>query len=148
MSITQSMEVSEEIIQEIFYVLWRDRAKIHILYSIKSYLYKAVYNESLQHLKKASVRERYAQTAQTEEAISQTPESDLELKELQEIIEQVLNRTTERRKRIFLLHRSEGMTYAEIAKELSLSVKTVEAEMSKVLVLLRKNIERYSVNNE
>ena len=44
---------------------------------------------------------------------------------------------------IFKMHRTEGKKYAEIAVQLSLSVKTVEAEMTKTLRTLRKEIENY-----
>lgn len=144
-NIVKREEIVEEIIQDIFYVLWRDRSKIRIFQSIKAYLYKSVYNESLQHLKKTSVRERYHQTVQsrTVQPTVETPEEALEAKELKELIESSLNQATKRQQEIYLSHREEGMTYAEIAQKHSVSIKTVEAEISKVLRLLRKSIEQY-----
>lgn len=64
-----------------------------------------------------------------------------------EFVELTLNRTLEklpeRRRCIFKMHRMEGKKYAEIASLLTVSVKTVEAEMTKALKTLRKEVEKY-----
>lgn len=73
-----------------------------------------------------------------------TPEEQLEYKELEELINKTLGKMPERRLRIFRMQRFEGKKYAEIAKILSISIKTVEAEMTKALQSLRKEIENYT----
>jgi RNA polymerase sigma-70 factor (ECF subfamily) len=67
----------------------------------------------------------------------------LEYKELQERINRIINKLPDRRRRIFCMHRFEGKKYSDISEELSLSVKTIEAEMTKALQALRKEIECY-----
>jgi len=54
-----------------------------------------------------------------------------------------LEKLPERRRCIFKMHRMEGKKYAEIASLLTVSVKTVEAEMTKALKALRKEVEKY-----
>lgn len=51
--ITGEMEAAEEIVEELFYVFWKDREHLQIFQSVKSYLYKAVRNAALQF---ASIR--------------------------------------------------------------------------------------------
>jgi len=46
MSITGSMEAAEEIVEELFYGFWRDRERLPLFRSMKSYLYIAVRNQS------------------------------------------------------------------------------------------------------
>ena len=46
--ITGEMEAAEEIVEELFYVFWKDREHLQIFQSVKSYLYKAVRNAALQ----------------------------------------------------------------------------------------------------
>lgn len=138
-------ETAEEIVQELFYVLWKDRENLNVMRSLKNYLYGAVRNQSLQYLEQRSVRERYRtneQDKQNEQA-EYSPLEQLEYKELEKIINETLSKLPERRLRIFRMHRFEGRKYKEIAEILSVSVKTVEAEMTKAYQVLRQNIEKY-----
>lgn len=144
-SITGQMEVAEEIVQDLFYLFWKERENLTVLQSLKSYLYGAIRNRSLQYLEHLEVRNRHREAILSRpfEPNTDSPEEQLEYKELQTLIDGTLLRLPERRLRIFRMHRFEGMKYAEIANALSLSVKTVEAEMTKALQMLRKEIENY-----
>lgn len=144
-SLTGQMESAEEIVQELFYIFWKERENINLLYSLKSYLYGAVRNRSFQYLEHLEVRKRHREAMLSEESTGSTsPQQQLEYKELQQVIDKTISKLPERRQRIFQMHRFEGMKYAEIASVLSLSVKTVEAEMTKALQTLRKEIEIYT----
>lgn len=144
--ITGRKEVAEEIVQELFYKLWKERADLNIFRSLKSYLYGAVRNQSLQYCEQYMVRERHRQNVQSapEEAPTVTPHDQLEYQELKEIIDHTLAKLPDRRRRIFMMHRFEGLKYKEIADRLSLSIKTIEAEMTKTYQLLRKEVEKYT----
>jgi len=143
-SLTGRMDAAEEIVQELFYIIWKDREKLQLTYSLKSYLYAAARNRSFQYLEHQDVRKRHREAILAKEVSESSPLEQLEYKELEMVIEMTLSKLPERRLRIFQMHRDEGMKYAEIASALSLSVKTVEAEMTKALHLLRKNIENYT----
>jgi len=67
----------------------------------------------------------------------------MEYEELQKFINNTLEKLPVRRRQIFEMHRLEGRKYVEIATKLSLSVKTVEAEMTKALRTLREEVETY-----
>ena len=82
-------------------------------------------------------------SASGESGISSGPEEQMEYKELEELINRTLEKLPERRRCIFKMHRMEGKKYAEIASLLTVSVKTVEAEMTKALKTLRKEVEKY-----
>ncbi len=143
--ITGEKETAEEIVQELFYLLWKERETIQIIQSVKAYLYKAVRNQSLHYCEHLRVREHYQHimVERKDNHRNATPEDILELRELECIISEILNKLPERRRNIFGMHRFEGLKYKEIADKLSLSVKTVEAEMTKTYRLLRKEIEKY-----
>ena len=141
-----SMETAEEVVQDLFYVLWRDRQDLNIFTSVNGYLYRSVKNRSLQQLEKATIRDAYRTTYAESEAIeTTTPQEELEYKELETQIEDILQRLPERRQKIFRMNRMEGKKYSEIAQELHISVKTVEAEMSKTLQALRAGY--HSIND-
>ena len=143
--ITGEVEAAEEIVEELFYVFWKDREHLQIFQSIKSYLYRATRNEALQYCQHREVRERYREYVLADNVSEQVsdPHRQLEYEELQEVIRHTLDKLPGRRLRIFEMHRMEGKKYVEIASFLSLSVKTVEAEMTKALRTLRNEIDNY-----
>ncbi len=144
-TITGRGDVSEEIVQELFYQIWKNREKLVILKTIKSYLYGAVKNRSLQYTQRERAR-NMGESSSVKEIIadrSPDPLHNLEYIELEEIIGKTLKKMPERRVRIFLMHREEDKKYSEIANALSLSVKTVELEISRALKVLRREIEYY-----
>lgn len=143
-TLTKNMDVSEEIVQELFYTIWKERANLHIFLSFHSYLYRAVRNNALQYLEHVDVQNRYREKIINESFLQNqhtTPLDNLEYKELQKQITDLLNNMPERRRHIFRMHRFEGKKYPEIARLLSISVKTVEAEISKALQALKKITE-------
>lgn len=143
--ITGSASAAEEIVEELFYILWKNREQLQIFQSVKSYLYRAVRNESVQYCEHQGIKERYRGSVQAEQrtGCSSDPHCQLEYKELQTLIQHILEKLPERRRCIFKMHRVQGMKYVEIAVALSLSVKTVEAEMTKALRALRIEIDNY-----
>ena len=130
---------AEEIVQDLFFRLWQDKDKISIESSLKGYLFRAVHNRCLHHFDHLKVVHRHAAEVLSEtEARVETPAEVLQHKELQSKIARVLERLPERCRKIFCMSRFEGLKYAEIAEKLSVSVKTVEANMGKALKEFRK----------
>ncbi|MDR0395249.1 MAG: RNA polymerase sigma-70 factor [Tannerella sp.] len=148
--ITGRKEVAEEVVQDVFYNIWKERRNIRVLHSMKSYLYGAVKNLSLRYLENLSLREKHLKNLSEggADALSgPSPQEQLEYKELEHIIDRTIKKLPERRMQIFKMHRMEGKKYKEIAGRLSISVKTVEAEMTKAYKTLRQEIEKYTVNH-
>jgi len=138
-------DTAEEIVQDLFYVLWKERENLNIFTSVNGYLYRSVKNKSLQLLEKVKIREDYQNMyAENADTVTFNPQEELEYKELEQLIERTLNRLPDRRRKIFRMNRMEGKKYNEIALELHISVKTVEAEITKALKVLRNN---YKLNN-
>ena len=137
------MDMAEEIVQDLFYVLWKDRQTLQIFTSVNGYLYRSVKNKSLQYIEKTRLREEYRiSCVENSEVETVTPQEELEYKDLEEYIQKTLYNLPERRQKIFRMNRMEGKKYNEISKELKISVKTVEVEISKTLRVLR---ERYNL---
>ena len=134
----ENMETAEEIVQDLFYALWKDRQSLQIFTSVNGYLYRSVKNRALQQLEKIRIRDAYLETYTENTTIeASTPQEELEYKELEQQIQEILHHLPERRQKIFYMNRMEGKKYNEIAQELHISVKTVEADISKALRELR-----------
>jgi RNA polymerase sigma-70 factor (ECF subfamily) len=70
----------------------------------------------------------------------------LEYKELEEVLKQTFNKLPERCRHIFYMHRINGLKHKDIAATLAISVKTVEADMTKAYRILRKEVDKYVQN--
>ena len=139
---TSSPDLSEELVQELFYILWRDRLHIHIDRSVKSYLYEAIRNKALHLLEHLRVRERYSKIVKMDAPITfPSPEAEAEAREFEKRVSEILLRLPDRRRRIFCMNRFGGSRYVEIAAKLSISIKTVESEMHKALMALKSGLE-------
>jgi RNA polymerase sigma-70 factor (family 1) len=135
----KDQDTAEEIVQDLFFKLWQDRDKIKIESSLNGYLFRAVHNRCLHHFEHLKVVERHAQEMTTEKYESpEDPVEKLQYKELQARIALILERLPERCGQIFMMNRFEGLKYSEIAKKLSVSIKTVESNMGKALKEFRK----------
>jgi RNA polymerase sigma-70 factor (ECF subfamily) len=138
-------DAAEEIVQDLFFKLWEKRHALEIKTSVKSYLFSAVHNRCLKFIEHRSVEQRYrSYYLQHESEIDNEPAETASLNELQGVINRTLDSLPERCGRIFRLNRFEGLKYQEIAVKLSISVKTVEANMGKALKLLRKNLKGFT----
>lgn len=148
-SFVNSLDVAEEIVQEFFYNYWKNRQSIQIKVSVKSYLFTSIRNNALKHLEQLAVRQRYAERilASATEYDQITVSEELDARELKKIIDNALLDLPERSRIIFRMSRFEGLKYQEIANKLSISVKTVEANMSKVLQVLREKLKQYHAEN-
>lgn len=134
-------DTAEEIVQDLFFRLWQDKEKLNIESSLNGYLFRSVHNRCLHHIEHSRVVLRHEEEmtyAQPE--IMESPADILNYKELQEKIAKVLERLPERCGQIFTMSRFEGLKYNEIAEKLSVSVKTVEANMGKALKEFRKEL--------
>jgi RNA polymerase sigma-70 factor (ECF subfamily) len=135
---------SEEVVQDLFYRIWRDRETMEIRTALKSYLYKAVSNNCKMILNTRHRRSAIEADMAKENPISQPqPSQELEATEIREVVNKTLNELPERPAAIFRMSRYEGLKYREIAEKLSISIKTVEANMGKALEMFRKNLQEY-----
>ena len=135
-------EEAEEIVQEVFTYVWQKRGQLDVRTNPKSYLYGAVRNGCLNHLKHQKVENLYVQRAL--HTLDQYDQVDImELSELQETIKKAIEKLPPKCREIFELNRFEGKRYKEIAEHLNISLKTVENQMGKALKILREKLGDY-----
>jgi RNA polymerase sigma-70 factor (ECF subfamily) len=142
-TILQDEELAGEMAQTVFYNLWIKRERLLIGFSLKAYLYRALHNACMDHLKTAGHAARYRKhvaALNPDQVSPETTDSKIALDELQERIRQALNALPPECRTVFQLSRFEGLTYAGIAVQLGISVKTVESQMGKALKRLRASL--------
>lgn len=139
-TILQDEAAAEEVVQQVFVRLWEKRSSLHIDRSLPSYLYRAVYNESMNVLKHREVRRQHHIYASSLGEPEHTDTNSVDYRELRQRLSEALNRLPEQCRTIFQLSRFEDLKYREIAERLNLSVKTVENQMGKALRIMRSEL--------
>lgn len=131
-------EIAEEVVSDVFYSIWKNRKKISVS-SHRSYLYTSVKNRALDHLRtRKKARLCSLEAAFEIPAEGSTVIQVMENMEAEKQLNDAINSLPKQCKIIFELSRDRGMKYREIAVHLSISIKTVEAQMSRALKHLRK----------
>lgn len=136
-----SKAVAEELVQEIFTIIWEKRNDLDTTGSVRSYLYKSVRNLSINHLNHHKVKNRYDKqwTSQRE-----NPEikfhDEIREKQIRNAIATAIEELPPRSRMTYKLHRYDGLTYEEISEVMEVSVKTVESQMTRTLKILRERL--------
>ena len=134
-------DTAEEIVQDLFFRLWKDKEKINIESSLNGYLFRSVHNKCLHYIEHNKVVDRHAEEMLNRQPEKQESPADiLQYKELQNRIARILEKLPERCGQIFYMSRFEGLKYTEIAEKLSVSIKTVESNMGRALKEFRKEL--------
>jgi len=144
MRYVKDFDTAREIVQESFLGLWEKRTTINPEREVKSYLSTSVRNRSLNYLRDHNKfdRELIALEGLSHDAATEA-NPDIELSELRDRIDNAVDELPEKCREVFLFNRNEHMKYQEIAELLGISVKTVEAQMSKALAHLRQRLKEY-----
>ncbi|HEX3007910.1 MAG TPA: RNA polymerase sigma-70 factor, partial [Bacteroidales bacterium] len=128
----------ENIAEDIFVYLWENRETIEIKTSLEAYLYSAGRYKALNQIRNASRHKQINETLAVLEQDEDTSfEKMLELKELEEVLENAIRHLPPRCQEIFRLSREEDLSYKEIAHLLNISVNTVESQMGIALKRLK-----------
>ena len=139
-SIVRERGPAEEIAQEVMLELWRRRETLEVEQSFGAYLMRSARNRALNHVRHQRIvaREMAAATVETVES----PGTDAETLgfELERAVRDAIENLPERCREVFTLSREQGLRYAEIARVLDISVKTVEKRMGQALAELRDRL--------
>ena len=136
---THDMTTSREVVQDIFIHLWEQRKELEITTSLKSYLSAAVKYNSIRRLND------YRKVIILTDKLPENSEElfdHLEYAELQASILEAIETLPDQCRKVFIMSRFDQLKYAEIASQLRLSVKTIEAHISKALRLIQDHLDK------
>lgn len=138
-------EAAEEIVSDVFIKLWINRKENSDIRNIETYLFIAVKNQSLNHLKHFS---KYRVVYLEEEGKNQLinthdPRKELERKELIYKMNEAIDTLPRQCKLIFSMIREDGLKYKEVAEILNLSPRTVETQLVRAMKKLDQILSPY-----
>ena len=137
------LEDAEEIVQDVMLWLWENRERPIIEYSLKQYLFKAVYHRCMTRIVQNEVKQR-ADTAYHERMSAMLQDVDIyQINELSRHIQKAINELPPAYKEAFNMHRFRNLSYKEAAELLNVSPKTVDYRIQQALKILRVKLKDY-----
>ncbi len=142
----RSRAVAEELVQDVFLKVWKQEQAGQSGRVTKGYLYQAVRNHALDHLRHKRVEEAWATRVRLEPEAAEhkdSPDVVLQSEDLAQAVREAVERLPERCRLVFLLRREQHLSYDEIAETLGISIKTVENQMGRALRHLKARLGPY-----
>jgi RNA polymerase sigma-70 factor (ECF subfamily) len=136
-TILKEFDQAEDVVQSILMKLWERREDLDIKTSVRSYLFRAVYNQCINQLEHAAIKKKYDVSNQTRD--EQQP--DVFPTELEDTIRKAIDTLPQQCRTIFIMSRYEELKYSEIAEKLDISVNTIQNQICKALKILREELK-------
>ncbi len=142
-----------EIVQDAFVALWENRDKLHKDTNIKNYLFILVRNKSLNKLRDRKKEQKHTNSKEylidsiSYRLLNETGEEILLYDELFELIMQAIGKLPEQCREVFRMSRFDQLSNKEIAEKLDITVKAVEANITRALKILRTDLHKYLIPN-
>lgn len=139
-TILRDREAAYEVVQDTFMAVWLNRKKLDETKLLRNYLLRAVHNNALRLLKYNIARKFREEKAMTEQ-LKACGESEESLKGT-EVLSMIMERLPEQSRRVLKMSYWDEKKNADIAAELSISVRTVETILYKVMKKLRGEMKK------
>ena len=137
----KSRDEAEELVQEVFTVIWEKRKDLKEELSFKSFLFTIAFNMIRNHFRSKAYLAEYLKSEISDDLDMQTSQKII-YDSLYKYIAELVNQLPERRKEIFIKSRFNGLSIAEIAEEMNINHKTVENQLTVALKFIRTNLKR------
>lgn len=140
---TRSEAATQEIIQETFIRVWLNRDQLDQIDNPGGWLYKVASNECYSYARKKALNNKFSNDIAMATEPVQVPQHEMDLKELNRLIQEAVNKLPAQRKKIFQMSRNQGKSIPEIATELQLSPNTVKNALVTSLRSIREYVCRF-----
>jgi RNA polymerase sigma-70 factor (ECF subfamily) len=135
-------EISEDIAQEVMLRYWTKFRERDCHKLAKGYLYQSAYHAAIDYLRREKVERKRLHSYLSRQKDFEMIEDLMTQREIQRGINRVMNGLPKKCREVFQLSREEGLSYGQIALRMSISIKTVETQMSKALKRFRTELSR------
>lgn len=133
---------AQDIVQDVFVMLWQRREMLNIRSSIKAYLLQATRYRVVSFMRSTRSRDRLHDKLDEGSGMAHGADQ-LDADELTRVMRAALDVLRPRTREIFLLSRQQGLSYAEIAETLGISLATVHNQMSLATQALAAAVSRW-----
>jgi RNA polymerase sigma-70 factor (ECF subfamily) len=136
-----SSALAEDILQEVFLKIWRDRTRLTGIDNFNAYLFRMAQNQAINVLRRQSREAQILAEIKRISAEGVHGDDILSAKEVQTLLHKALNNLPPQQRRVYELGRDQGLKYESIAAEMNISVSTVRNHMVQALKSIREYLQ-------
>ncbi len=133
-------QLAEDILQEVFLRLWRNREGINLSKSLRSYLFTVAHNLCLNTIRDKNLARDKLKHLDHETSHDLNPVAITSENQLKEALSEAIDKLPEKCKEVFLLSRNDGLSQKEISKKLGIGIKTIETHIGNALKKIKKSL--------
>jgi RNA polymerase sigma-70 factor (ECF subfamily) len=135
---------ANDVVQDVFMILWQKHASLELTTSLSSYLYTSIRNRIFNKMSHNKVVARYADSILEfmEKGYSVSDEVFL-AKELEQLIEREIAALPEKMREVFILHKQQELSYKEIGEKMGISDKTAKQQVYNAMKILKTKINSF-----
>ena len=147
----RSASAAEDIVDDVFLTIWTQREQLNVRGSVLNYLHTAVRNRALNQVKRERMETRHMLEHWTVHATTQPRrpganevEDTLQTDELMALLRSAIDALPPRTRQAYTLYCRRDMTYADVAREMGTSVRTVEHQIANAVRTLWIQLGEYT----
>ncbi|MEL7585463.1 MAG: RNA polymerase sigma-70 factor [Prolixibacteraceae bacterium] len=130
----KSKPEAEEVVQEVFYKIWKNRESLNPELSFKAYIFKIAYNHIQElFLKLAQERKYLSELVNTSIDFTAEMDEQINYQSLLELVDRLILQLPARQREILIMRKKDGRSVKEIAAALNISPKTVENHITEAI---------------
>ncbi|MEA1875986.1 MAG: sigma-70 family RNA polymerase sigma factor [Bacteroidota bacterium] len=138
----QNMEVSRGMVQEVFLKLWEKRALISVHTSLKAYLFTAINNKALNHIRHNKIKRAFQEQYVSTWFYGGSDQMEID-PYLQNAIEKAINSLPPKAYQSFALTQIDGLSIREAAQIMQVAEKTIENQLARSRKILKQKLKKY-----
>lgn len=142
-SLTGSLSIAEEIVQEVFVKCWTKRQLLRNVESVRSYIFRLSRNHTLNSLRQVA-REKASRNAWIHSAASVPEEEGIFNETHFRLIDEAIDQLPPQQRKAYLLSRKEGLMYEEIARQMEISRETVKRHLQLALRFIMRYVRQHA----
>jgi RNA polymerase sigma-70 factor (ECF subfamily) len=134
----KNREDAEGVVQEVFYSLWKERAKLKVVKSLDAWIFSISYNIIQKHFRTfARERKLLQKFSEITSSFDNSTAVEIEYADLLEKADKIIDKLPLRQRTIYILSKRDGLSNKEISKKLNITNKTVENYLSSAKARLK-----------
>ena len=142
--ITQSPEMAEDILQDVFVKIWTKRATLNTIRHFDAYIYKMSQNQAISGMKRAAQETLILSELKKGPEASALVTDDLVIhRELSKKFQTILHKLPTQQRLVYTLTHIHGLNHDEVAQQLKISASTVKNHMTRALFTIRQELTQH-----